>query len=444
MKPLPILPPITVEELEKAEDAIIKCSQAQAYGKETSVINDVMSLDESDLKKKQKQKKMGIKKTSSIHKLSPFLSQGILRVGGRLSRANLPQSTKHPYILPRRSHITMLIICDVHKRLGHAGRGHVMAALREKYWIMGANSAVLHYLYKCVICRRIQATPSEQRMSDLPKERVNPAPTFTYVSVDYFGPFHIKERIKVLKRYGALFTCLASRAIHVEVSYSLDTNSFIQALQRFIARRGPIRQIRCDNGTNLIGVKSELSKAFEEMDQSVISSKMNQMDIEWIFNPPAASHMGGVWERQIRSVCKILAGILHENGEQLDDESFRTMLCEVEAIVNSRPLTFPSTDPNDQNPISPSNILTMKTKIILPPPGVFQREDLYARRRWRHVQYLANLFWTRWKKEYLVSLQQRQKWTKSERNVAVGDIVKDENMPRNDWSMGHVTATKPD
>jgi hypothetical protein len=193
-------------------------------------------------------------------------------------------------------------------------------------------------------------------------------------------------------------------------------------------------------------VKSELSKAFDEMDQSVISSKMNQMGIEWIFNPPAASHMGGVWERQIRSVRKILAGILHENGEQLDDESFRTMLCEVEAIVNSRPLTFPSTDPNNLNPISPSDILTMKTKIILPPPGVFQREDLYARRRWRRVQYLANLFWTRWKKEYLVSLQQRQKWTKSERNVAVGDIVllKDENMPRNDWSMGRVTAMKPD
>ena len=130
-----------------------------------------------------------------------------------------------------------------------------------------------------------------------------------------------------------------------------------QAIEQHIApgyEAGPIRQIRCDNGTNFIGAKSELSKAFDEMDQSVISSKMNQMGIEWIFNPPAASHMGGVWERQTRSVRKILAGILHENGEQLDDESFRTMLCEVEAIVNSRPLTFPSTDPNDLNPISPS------------------------------------------------------------------------------------------
>ena len=235
MKPLLISPPITIEELEKAEDAIIKCSQAQVYEKEISVISDIMSLDESYLRKKQKQKKMRIKRTSSIYKLSPFLSQGILCVGGRLSRADLPESTKHPYILPRRSHITMLIIHDVHQRLGHAGRGHVLAALRERYWIVGANSAVRHYLYRCVICRRIQATPPEQRMSDLPKERVNPAPPFTYVGVDYFGPFHIKQRRKVLKQYGALFTCLASRAIHVDVSYSLNTNSFIQALRRFIA-----------------------------------------------------------------------------------------------------------------------------------------------------------------------------------------------------------------
>ena len=133
--------------------------------------------------------------------------------------------------------------------------------------------------------------------------------------------------------------------------------------------------------------------------------------------------MGGVWERQIRSVCKTLAGILHENREQLDNESFRTVLCEVDVIVNSRPLKFPYADPDDVNPISPSNILTMKGQIILPTPGVLERADLYLRRRWRRVQYLANLFWSRWKKEYLISLQTRQKWTKSKRNMTVGDIV---------------------
>ena len=359
-----ISPPITAQELQKAEEAILKCLQTEVYGNEISVINDTIGTE----RRKQKERKSGIKRSSSIYRLSPFLSQGILCVGGRLSNADISESAKHPCILPRRSHITTLIIRDIHKRLGHAGRGHVLAVLREKYWVIGASAAVRHCLHKCVFCRRFRAVPAEQRMANLPKERVNPAPPFTYVGVDYFGPFHIKERRSVLKRYGALFTCLVSRAIHIEVSNTLNTDSFLQALRRFVARRGPVRQIRCDNGTNFIGAKSELDKAFSEMDQSVIQQKMCTMGIEWFFNPPASSHMGGVWERQIRSVRKILAGILHENGEQLDDESFRTVLCEVEAIVNSRPLTFPSSDPNDLNPISPSNILTMKTQVILPTP----------------------------------------------------------------------------
>ncbi|XP_028405254.1 uncharacterized protein LOC114527759 [Dendronephthya gigantea] len=445
-KPLPLVPPMTLQELKEAEDAIIRCVQEQSYGEEIRAINDIMKSDETVVRKLEKQKKAQIKKTSSIHRLNPFLSQGILRVGGRLSKADLQEETKYPCILPPKNHVTTLIIRHIHHSLGHAGRAHVLVALRERYWIVSANSAVRSCLYKCITCRRISASPTEQKMVDLPVERVNPVPPFTYVGVDYFGPFYIKDGRKVLKRYGALFTCLSSRAIHIEVSNSLDTDSFIHALRRFVARRGPVQQIRCDNGTNFVGAKSELDKSFAQMNHLRIQSKMNQMNIEWRFNPPAASHMGGVWERQIRSVRKILAGILLENGKQLDDESFHTLLCEVEAIINSRPLTFPSSDPDDLTPITPSNILTVKTKIILPPPGVFEREDLYARRRWRRVQYLANLFWSRWKKEYLLLLQQRHKWTTTRRNVAVGDVVllKDENLSRNVWSMGRVTATNPD
>ena len=261
-----ISPPITAQELQKAEEAILKCLQTEVYGNEISVINDTIGTE----RRKQKERKSGIKRSSSIYRLSPFLSQGILCVGGRLSNADISESAKHPCILPRRSHITTLIIRDIHKRLGHAGRGHVLAVLREKYWVIGASAAVRHCLHKCVFCRRFRAVPAEQRMANLPKERVNPAPPFTYVGVDYFGPFHIKERRSVLKRYGAPFTCLVSRAIHIEVSNTLNTDSFLQALRRFVARRGPVRQIRCDNGTNFIGAKSELDKAFSEMDQSVI------------------------------------------------------------------------------------------------------------------------------------------------------------------------------
>ena len=143
-------------------------------------------------------------------------------------------------------------------------------------------------------------------MADLPEDRLTPAPPFTYVGVDYFGPYVTKEGRKERKRYGALFTCLVSRAVHIEVAHSLDTDSFLNALRRFIARRGQVREIRSDNGTNFVGARRELREAINEMDQKEIVEKLRQQNIDWKFNPPAASHMGGVWERQIRTACRIL------------------------------------------------------------------------------------------------------------------------------------------
>lgn len=156
--------------------------------------------------------------------------------------------------------------------------------------------------------------------------------------------------------------------------------------------------------------------------------------------------MGDIWERQIRTTRKVLTVLLHEHGSRLDDESFRTLLCEVEALINSRPLTFASSDPDDLNPLSPSNLLTMKTSVVLPPAGVFQRADVYMRRRWRRVQYLANLFWTRWKREYLPTFQPRSKWNSPKRNLVVGDVVllEDDNCPRSVWPMGRVISAESD
>ncbi|KAK3716446.1 hypothetical protein QZH41_007055 [Actinostola sp. cb2023] len=188
-------------------------------------------------------------------------------------------------------------------------------------------------------------------MADLPKERVTPAPPFTFTGVDYFGPYIIKTGRKEVKRYGALFTCLASRAVHIEIANSLETDSFIQALRRFIARRGPVRTIRSDNGTNFVGAQAELRQAIKEMDHGQIRDKLRKQEIDWIFNPPAASHMGGVWERQIQTTRKVLAGLLQEHGNRLDDESLRTLMCEVEAVINSRPLTFISNDIDDLEPL---------------------------------------------------------------------------------------------
>ena len=154
--------------------------------------------------------------------------------------------------------------------------------------------------------------------------------------------------------------------------------------------------IRCDNGSNFIGAERELTDAIQEMDHEKIKGFMLTQGADWINwrkNPPMASHMGGVWERQIRSARSILSSLLKTHGQSLDDKSLNTLFTEVEAIVNSRPLTVETiNDVNSEVAISPSNILTMKSKVVLPPPGVFGKPDLYCRRRWRRVNISAMNF----------------------------------------------------
>ena len=185
------------------------------------------------------------------------------------------------------------------------------------------------------------------------------------------------------------------------------------------------------------------------MDKEKIKDFLIENGCDWIGwkrNPPTASHMGGVWERQIRSVREILNSLLKNHGHILNDESLHTLLLEAEAIVNSRPLTVDNLNDPNAIPLSPTQLLTLKSKLILPPPGVFQKEDLYARKRWRRVQHLANEFWQRWRKEYLSSLQSRQKWDKVRRNFQVGDVVllRDDDKIRNHWPRGLVAEALPD
>lgn len=179
---------------------------------------------------------------------------------------------------------------------------------------------------------------------------------FTYCAVDYFGPLVIKDRPKELKHYGVLLTCMTSRAIHLETSNSLEADSFINALRQFISRQGPIRQLRTDQATNFMRARKELIEALAEMDQErIIKAKLLEEQCDWFpskITVPSASHMGGVWERQIRTVCNVLSS-LQDNGEQLDDESLRTLICEAEAMVNSRPLTTNQlADPDSPSPLT--------------------------------------------------------------------------------------------
>ena len=389
---------------------------------------------------------------TSLQKLDPFLDQnGVLRVGGRIRRANLKEDIKFPILLPRDGHITKLLVQYFHKICKHQGRTTTLNELRSNgYWIIGGTSSVSHYILSCIRCRKLRGPAQSQKMSDLPEDRLHQAPPFTYCAVDYFGPWIVKDKRKELKRYGVLFTCMASRAIHLEVAHSLETDSFIQALRRFICRRGPIRQMRSDQGTNFVGAKKELKEALSELDQDKIGKELLQDNCDWFsfkMNVPSASHMGGVWERQIRSVRNVLSVLLDDNGTQLDDESLSTFMCEAEAILNSRPLTVDGLrDPDSLAPLTPNHLLTMKSKIVLPPPGKFQEADKYSRRRWRRVQHLANEFWCRWKKEFLQSLQLRQKWLKPQRDLRNDDIVliKDDCLARNHWQLARVTKANRD
>ena len=148
-------------------------------------------------------------------------------------------------------------------------------------------------------------------MADLPTERVTPnlAP-FSYVGIDYFGPFEVKQGRKTVKRYGCIFTCLASRAVHIEVAHTLDTDSFINTLVRFISRPNRPLVIWSDNGRNFVGAHRELKLALECWNSQRIETFLRQKDISWKFNPPHASHMGGVWERQIRTIRKVLGALI--------------------------------------------------------------------------------------------------------------------------------------
>ncbi|XP_064638262.1 uncharacterized protein LOC135494280 [Lineus longissimus] len=295
------------------------------------------------------------------------MEDSVVKVGGRLSNASMPGKAKYHVILPKNSLVSRLILEDIHRNLMHSGRNHMIAKLRQRYWIVNANSAARK------------------------------------------GYSHRDGR-------------------------SLDTESCINAIRRFIARRGQVVKLRSDNRTNFVATEKELKLAFRSIDQDRIQQMLAKRGIDWEFSTPSAPHQGGVWERQIQTVKRKLKVVFKE--QCLNDEGLCTLLCEVEAVVNDRPLTRASDDPNDLDVLTPNDLLLLKKQPFMP-VGTFDRDDLYARRRWIQVQFLAELFWKRWLQEYLPLLQTRQKRLAPRRNIVPGDIclVVDQNSPRGVWQL---------
>ena len=359
--------PLTVPEVVDAEKDIVKVVQNEAFRKEIDALNGTAPEN----------RKQCLPRASPVRDLNPFMTDGILRVGGRLENASVSFEVKHPVILPSKHHVTTLIIQNCHRQQGHLGHAHVLAAIRQKFWIVRGLSAVRKVLARCMDCRKRNARPGEQIMAPLPAARVAPFNRpFTHVGVDYFGPLFVKQGRSEVKRYGCLFTCLTMRAVHIEVAHTLEADSFICAYQRFVSRRGRPRAIYSDNGTNFTGAKRELREAFERLDQQYVCNRLRKDDVQWFFNPPEASHQGGIWERMIRSVRKILTALLKE--QRINDETLSTLLCEVEKILNDRPLTLLSDHPDDPEPLTPNKLLLLKSNSCLP-LDVFTDQDRYSR-----------------------------------------------------------------
>ena len=222
-----------------------------------------------------------VAKSSLMHKLDRILDNGVLIVGGRLKHAPIPSVSRRPTTLPYNHRLSELIVQEYHS-VAHYGKEWTVSELRKKYWIRKARNLVKKVKWNCMICKRLHGSAMQQKMADLPPEQCTPGkPPFTFVGVDIFGPFYVKQGRSEVKRYGCLYACFNSRAIHLEVLNSLEADSFINSFIHFTSRRGYPKKIWSNNGTNLVGAQAELSRSLQD---KVISAACRK-EVDWILMP---------------------------------------------------------------------------------------------------------------------------------------------------------------
>lgn len=415
---------------EDAKLTVIRVVQRDYFSKEIAAIRDKLPLPRS----------------STILELSPYLDDdGLLRVGGRIRESKLSMLQTNPVIIPKH-HISVLIVRHFHEKISHQGRQLTEAAVRSAgFWLIGGRRFVNSCIHHCVICRKLRGRREEQKMADLPFDRLDPAPPFTYIGIDVFGPWTIATRKTRggevnSKRWALLFTCLVVRAVHIELLEEMSSSSFINALRRFCAVRGEVKIIHSDQGTNFVGSTKDLNANVIRVDDRPIQRYLIDHSINWVFNPPHASHMGGAWERMIGVARRILDFLLL-GVKNLTHDVLATLMAEVSSIVNARPLTPMSYDPECPCPLTPAMLLTIKTDQTVRSFQLddFNKKDIY-KKQWRCVQYLADQFWARWRVEYLPSLQVRSKWKQESKNLQEGDVVllADKSTYRNEWPVGRI------
>ncbi|KAK7930869.1 hypothetical protein WMY93_007264 [Mugilogobius chulae] len=382
---------------------------------------------------------------SRLINLTPEFDQdlNVIRVGGRLRHCDaLSYQNIHPIVLDPANPITHLLIKSIDQKLHHPGSERVLASLRRSYWILRGRQAVKKVQQSCLECKKWKAKPLTPRMADLPPYRLRLfKPPFWSTGMDCFGPFHIKIGRRHEKRWGILFKCLTTRCIHIDLLTSLDTDSFLMSFRRFVARRGTPSEVISDQGTNFVRGEREIQRAFDEMSSS-LQEQLARHKIRFLKNPPHAPHFGGVWEREVRAIKTALRVIL--GAQTVTEEVLRTVLIEVEEILNSRPLGYLSASPSDPEPVTPNLLLMGRLEAALP-QVVYADTQLFGTKRWRYSQVLADQFWVSFIKRYLPTLQSRQKWQLDQPNLTVNTVVMvvDSLLPRASWPVGIVSKLLP-
>ena len=408
--------PISAKELEQAELYWIKQSQKSLRDR----------LRKGELKA-----------------LTPFVDdEDVIRVGGRVGEAVISYDAKHPVLLPRKHWISLLITRYFHRN-GHSGVATTVAKIKRKYWTIRCHDLAKSMKFQCVDCRRMEAKVEKQFMSDLPIARMEPhTPPFYRTACDYFGPYLVKiGRNKTTKHYGVVFTCLSTRAVHLELATDYSTMEFLQTLRRFFAIRGQPTLMISDNGTQLVGAERELREMIQGWNKQELKEFSAEKGMEWKFVTPAAPHHNGCAEAMVKTAKRALKTAI---GEQiLTPFNLYTCLLEAANLMNQRPIGRIPNDPDDGSFLCPNDILLGRASAMVP-QGPF-RETSNPKHRVEFIQKIINSFWKRWYRDVFPSLVTRKKWTVQRRNVRVDDIVvvQDSNAVRGNWITGRIVNVYP-
>ena len=426
-----LISPLTTRELQDAESHWVRFIQDIHFAKEKLAVKANKPLHS----------------TSPLRTLNPFIDDsGLLRVGGRKQLCQMPYQSQHPVILHGKHSLTHLIIHGEYLRLLHASPTLLAASLSRRYHMVGGRKIIRSVARRCITCRKYATRPQPQMLGQLPIERITPGPIFDKVGVDYAGPVLIKygyvRKPTIVKAYICIFVSLTVKAVHLELVTDLTSDAFVACLRRFIARRGRPTLIWSDNGTNFVGaareIKDLMSFLTRKSSQERISQFLTNERITWKFIPQRSPHFGGLWGAAVKSTKYHLRRILGDI--KMTYEELSTLLTQIEACLNSRPLAPLSNDDNDIQALTPGHFLIGRPLQALP-DRADAAKPLSLLRRWQLCQNLLNHFWKRWSTEYVTHLGRFTKWSKPTRNLQVGDLVvlREDTPIATKWPLARVT-----